>query len=93
VVWRLAKETKTMFPIVLPLGFAFSVIPWSAFLILAPGPDNTKVYCISSIGCSKQYGRGQGRRRLNCRGRLRAVSASFITIRKILIVLGMVVTI
>jgi hypothetical protein len=63
------------------------------FLILAPGPDNTKVYCISSIGRSKQYGRGQGYRRLNYRGRLRAVNTSFITVRKILIVLGVVVAI
>jgi hypothetical protein len=82
-----------MLPIVLPLGFTFSVIPWSAFPTLAPGPDNTKVYCISSVGCSKRYGRGQGHRRLNCRGRLRAVSTSFITIRKILIILDVVVTI
>jgi hypothetical protein len=82
-----------MLPIVLPLGFAFSVIPWSAFLILAPGPDNTKVYCISSVGRSKRCGRGQGRRRLNYRGRLRAISTSFTTVRKILIVLGMVVII
>jgi hypothetical protein len=53
VVWRLAKETEIMFLIVLLLGFVFSVILWSAFLILAPGPDNTKVYYISSVGCSK----------------------------------------
>jgi hypothetical protein len=78
---------------VLPLGFAFSVIPWSAFLILAPGPDNTKVYCISSVGRGERYSRGQGRGRLNCRGWLRAVSTSFITVRKILIVLGVVVAI
>jgi hypothetical protein len=78
---------------VLPLSFVFSVIPWSAFLTLAPGPDNTKVYCISSVGRNKQCGREQEHRRLNCRGRLRAVSASFITIRKILIVLGVVVVI
>jgi hypothetical protein len=82
-----------MLLIVLPLGFAFSVIPWSAFLTLAPGPDNTKVYYISSIGCSKRYSRRQGRGRLNCRGRLRAVSTSFITVRKILIVLSIVVAI
>jgi hypothetical protein len=63
------------------------------FLILAPGLDNTKVYCISSVGRNKRYGREQGRRRLNCRGRLRAISTSFITIRKILIVLGVVVVI
>jgi hypothetical protein len=63
------------------------------FLILAPGPDDTKVYYISSVGCNKRCGRGQGRRRLNYRGRLRAVSTSFTTIRKILIVLGIVVTI
>jgi hypothetical protein len=82
-----------MLPIVLPLGFVFSVIPWSAFLTLAPGPDNTKVHCISSVGRSKRYNKGQGYRRLNCRGRLRAVSTSFTTVRKILIVLGMVVAI
>jgi hypothetical protein len=82
-----------MLPIVLPLGFAFSVIPWLAFLTLAPGPDNTKVYCISSVGYNKRYSRGQGYRKLNCRGRLRAVSTSFITIRKILIVLGIIVAI
>jgi hypothetical protein len=82
-----------MFPIVLLLGFAFNVIPWSAFLILAPGLDDTKVYYISSVGRGKWYGRGQERKRLNCRGRLRAVSTSFITIRKILIVLGVVVVI
>jgi hypothetical protein len=93
VVWRLAKKTETTLLIVLPLGFAFSVIPWSAFPTLAPGPDNTKVYCISSVGRNKRYGRGQGRGRLNCRGRLRAVSASFTTVRKILIVLGVVVAI
>jgi hypothetical protein len=93
VVWRLAKETKTMLLIVLPLGFTFSVIPWLVFPTLAPGLDNTKVYCISSIRCSKRCGRGQGRGRLNCRGRLHAVSTSFITVRKILIMLGIVVTI
>jgi hypothetical protein len=82
-----------MLPIVLPLSFAFSVIPWSAFLILAPGPDDTKVYCISSVRCSERYGRGQGCRRLNYKGRLRAVSTSFTTVRKILIVLGVVVII
>jgi hypothetical protein len=82
-----------MLLIVLPLGFAFSVIPWLVFLTLAPGPDDTKVYCISSVGRNKRCGRGQGRRRLNCRGRLRAVSASFTTVRKILIVLGIVVAI
>jgi hypothetical protein len=93
VVWRLAKKTETMLPIILPLGFAFSIIPWSAFPTLAPGPDNTKVYCISSIGRNKRCGRGQGHRRLNYRGRLRAVSTSFTTIRKILIVLGIIITI
>jgi hypothetical protein len=93
VVWRLAKETETTLLIVLPLGFAFSIIPWLAFLILAPGPDDTKVYYISSVGCSKRCGRGQEHKRLNCRGRLRAVSTSFTTVRKILIVLGIVVTI
>jgi hypothetical protein len=82
-----------MLLIILLFSFAFSVIPWSAFLILAPGPDDTKVYYISSIGCNKRYGRGQGRRRLNCRGWFRAVSTSFITVRKILIVLGIVVAI
>jgi hypothetical protein len=82
-----------MLPIILPLGFVFSVIPWSAFLTLAPGPDDTKIYCISSVGCNKRYGRGQERGRLNYRGRLRAVSTSFTTVRKILIVLGVVVTI
>jgi hypothetical protein len=82
-----------MLLIVLPFGFAFSIIPWSAFLILAPGPDNTKVYYISSIGYNKRYGRGQGRRRLNYRGRLRAINTSFITVRKILIILGVVVAI
>jgi hypothetical protein len=78
---------------ILPLGFAFSVIPWSAFPTLVPGLDDTKVYCISSVGCNERYSRRQGRGRLNYRGRLRAVSTSFITIRKILIVLGMVVVI
>jgi hypothetical protein len=63
------------------------------FFILAPGPDNTKVYCISSVGRNKRYSKGQGRRRLNYRGRLRAVSTSFIIIRKILIMLGIVVII
>jgi hypothetical protein len=82
-----------MLPIVLPLGFAFSIILWSAFLTLAPGPDNTKVYYISSVGYNKWCGRGQGHKRLNYRGRLRAVSASFTTVRKILIVLGIVVII
>jgi hypothetical protein len=93
VVWRLAKETETTLLIVLPLGFAFSVIPWSAFPILAPGPDNTKVYYISPVGCSKRYGRGQGYKRLNCRGRLCAINTSFTIVRKILIILGMVITI
>jgi hypothetical protein len=93
IVWRLAKETETMLLIVLPLGFAFSIIPWSVFPTLAPGPDNTKVYCISSVGCSKRCGRGQGYGRLNCRGRLCAISASFTTVRKILIVLGIIVAI
>jgi hypothetical protein len=82
-----------MLLIVLPLGFAFNVIPWSAFPTLVPGLDNTKVYCISSIRRNKQYNRGQEHKRLNCKGRLRAVSTSFITVRKILIVLGIVVTI
>jgi hypothetical protein len=57
-----------MLPIILPLGFAFSVIPWSAFPTLAPGPDDTKVYYISSVGCSKRCGRKQERRRLNYKG-------------------------
>jgi hypothetical protein len=82
-----------MLLIVLPLGFAFSVIPWSAFLTLAPGPDNTKVYCISSVRCSKRCGKGQEHKKLNFRGRFRAVSTSFTTVRKILIVLGIVVAI
>jgi hypothetical protein len=93
MVWRLAKKTETMLLIILPLSFAFSVIPWSAFLILAPGLDNTKVYYISSVRYNKQYSRRQGRRRLNCRGRLRAISTSFIIIRKILIVVGIIVII
>jgi hypothetical protein len=82
-----------MLLIILPLSFVFSVIPWSVFLILAPGPDNTKVYYISPVGRNKRYGRGQEYRRLNCRGRLRAISTSFITVRKILIVLGVIVII
>jgi hypothetical protein len=93
VVWRLAKKTKIMLLIILLLGFTFSVIPWSAFLILAPGLDNTKVYYISSVGCGKRYGRGQEYRRLNCKGWFCAVSTSFIIVRKILIVLGIVVAI
>jgi hypothetical protein len=93
VIWRFAKKTETMLLIILLLGFAFSVIPWSVFLILAPGPDNTKVYYISSIRRNKRCNKGQGRRKLNCRGRLRAVSTSFITIKKILIVLGIIVVI
>jgi hypothetical protein len=63
------------------------------FLILAPGLDNTKVYYISSVGRSKRYSRGQEYRKLNYKGRLRAISTSFITVRKILIVLGIVVII
>jgi hypothetical protein len=82
-----------MLPIVFPLGFAFSVILWLAFLILVPGPDNTKVYYISSVGHNKRCGRRQGHRRLNYRGRLRAINTSFTTVRKILIVLGIIVTI
>jgi hypothetical protein len=82
-----------MLPIVLPLSFAFSVIPWSVFLILAPDPNNTKVYYISPVGYNKRYSKGQGYRKLNCRSRFRAVSTSFTTIKKILIVLGVVVTI
>jgi hypothetical protein len=82
-----------MLLIVLLLGFAFSVIPWSAFLILVPGPDDTKIYCISFVGRNKRYGKGQERRKLNCRGRLRAISTSFTTVRKILIMLSIVVII
>jgi hypothetical protein len=63
------------------------------FPTLVPGPDDTKVYCISPIGRSKRCGRGQGYKRLNCRGRLHAISISFIIVRKILIVLGIVVAI
>jgi hypothetical protein len=63
------------------------------FLILAPGLDDIKVYYISSVRRSKRCSKGQGRGRLNYRGRLRAVSTSFIIIRKILIVLGIVITI
>jgi hypothetical protein len=93
IVWRLAKKTETTLPIILPFSFAFSVIPWSAFPILAPGLDNIKVYYISSVGHSEQCGRGQEHKRLNCRGRLYVVSTSFITVRKILIILGIVVII
>jgi hypothetical protein len=71
----------------------FSVIPWSVFLILAPSLDNTKIHCISFIGRSKQYSKGQGYRKLNYKGRLRAISTSFTTIRKILIVLGIIIII
>jgi hypothetical protein len=78
---------------VLPLGFAFSVILWSAFPILAPGPNNTKIYYISSIGRGKQYGREQEHGRLNYRGRLHAISTSFTTVKKILIILDIVVII
>jgi hypothetical protein len=63
------------------------------FLILAPGPDNTKVYCISSVRYNKRYGKGQGYKKLNYKGRLRAINTSFTIVRKILIILGMVVTI
>jgi hypothetical protein len=63
------------------------------FLILAPGLDNTKVYYISFVGCSKRCNKGQGYRKLNCRGRLRAISISFIIVRKILIILDIVVII
>jgi hypothetical protein len=63
------------------------------FLILVPGLDNTKVYCISSIRCNKRYNRGQEYKRLNYRGRLYIISTSFITIRKILIVVGIVIII
>jgi hypothetical protein len=78
---------------ILPLGFAFNIIPWSVFPTLAPGPDDTKVYYISSIGYSKRYGKGQGYRKLNYRSRLCAISTSFITVRKILIVLGIIIVI
>jgi hypothetical protein len=63
------------------------------FLTLAPGLDNTKVYYISSVGYNKRYGRGQGYRKLNCKGRLCVVSTSFIIVRKNLIMLGIVVAI
>jgi hypothetical protein len=63
------------------------------FLTLAPGLNNTKVYCISSVRRNKRCGRGQEYKRLNCRGRLHAVSTSFTTVRKILIVLGIIVAI
>jgi hypothetical protein len=82
-----------MLLIVLPLGFMFSVIPWSVFLILAPGPDNTKVYYISPVGYNKRCGRGQGHKKLNYRGRLCVVSISFIIVRKILIMLDIVIII
>jgi hypothetical protein len=82
-----------MLLIILFLGFVFSVIPWSAFLILAPSLNNTKIYYISSVRRGKRYNKGQERRKLNCRGRLRAVSTSFTTVRKILIILGIVVAI
>jgi hypothetical protein len=82
-----------MLLIVLFLGFTFSIIPWLVFLILAPGPDNTKIYCISSVGCNKRCSRGQEYRRLNYKGWLCIISTSFIIIRKILIVVGIVVTI
>jgi hypothetical protein len=82
-----------MLLIILPLSFAFSIILWSAFFILVPGPDNTKVYYISSVRYNKRYSKGQEHRKLNCRGRLCAINTSFITIRKILIVLGIVVII
>jgi hypothetical protein len=82
-----------MLLIILSLSFAFSIIPWSAFLILAPGLDNTKVYCISPVRHDKRCSRGQEHRKLNCKGRLRAASTSFTIVRKILIVVGMVVVI
>jgi hypothetical protein len=82
-----------MFPIILPLGFMFSIIPWLVFLILAPGPDNTKIYCISSVRRDKRYGKEQEHRRLNYKSRLRVINTSFIIVRKILIVLGIVVAI
>jgi hypothetical protein len=82
-----------MLPIILPLGFALSVIPWSALPTLAPGRNNTKVYYISPVGRDKQCGRGQGHGRLNRRGRLRAANTRFTIVRKILIVVGIVVTI
>jgi hypothetical protein len=63
------------------------------FFILAPGPDNTKVYYISSVRYNKQYSKGQGYKRLNYRDQFCAISISFIIVRKILIVLGIVVII
>jgi hypothetical protein len=63
------------------------------FLTLAPGLNNTKIYYISFVRRSKRYSREQEYRRLNCRGRFRAVSTSFTTVRKILIVLGIVIAI
>jgi hypothetical protein len=71
----------------------FSIILWSAFPILAPGLDNTKVYCISPVGYNRRCGRGQERGKLNCRGRLRAASTSFIIVKKILIMISIVVVI
>jgi hypothetical protein len=93
VVWRLAKKTKTTLLIIFLFSFTFSIIPWSAFFTLVPGLNNTKIYYISSVGRNKRYSKGQGYRRLNCRGRLRAVSTSFITVKKILIVLDVIVII
>jgi hypothetical protein len=82
-----------MLLIILPLSFTFSIILWLAFLILAPGPDNTKVYYISSVRRSKWYSKKQERRKLNYRGRFRAISTSFITVRKILIILDVIIVI
>jgi hypothetical protein len=63
------------------------------FLTLAPGPDNTKVYYISSVGRRKQYNKKQKHRRLNYKGQLRAANTRFTTVRKILIMVGIVIAI
>jgi hypothetical protein len=63
------------------------------FPTLAPRPNNTKVYCISSVRRSKRCNKGQQYRKLNCRGQLRTASTRFTIIRKMLIVVGIVVTI
>jgi hypothetical protein len=71
----------------------FSVILWSVFFILAPGPDNTKIYYISSVRYNKRYSKRQGHGKLNCRGRLLATSTRFIIVKKILIIVGVIVII